>query len=73
MSTVIKKPGYDWKMKLSSAGLIYCHFGHDIIKQLGPNLTDSNVEDVFKRIYDTFIQEIDGIDNGVPMFEGEPM
>ncbi|XP_031830224.1 MYG1 exonuclease isoform X2 [Nomia melanderi] len=73
VSTVIKKPGYDWKMKLSSAGLIYCHFGHEIIKQLSPNLSDNDVEKIFKRIYDTFIQEIDGIDNGVPMFEGEPV
>ncbi|XP_076288915.1 MYG1 exonuclease [Lasioglossum baleicum] len=71
VSTVMKKPGYDWKMKLSSAGLIYCHFGHEIIKLLFPNMSDSDVERVFKKVYNTFIQEIDGIDNGVPMFDGE--
>ncbi len=27
---------------------------------------------IFKKLYLSFIQEIDGIDNGIPMFEGEP-
>ncbi|XP_076632627.1 MYG1 exonuclease [Colletes latitarsis] len=73
LSTVIKKPGYDSKIKLSSAGLIFCHFGHEIIKQLTPEASDSDVENIFKRVYDTFIKEIDGIDNGIPMYEGEPV
>ncbi|XP_076652815.1 MYG1 protein C27H6.8 [Halictus rubicundus] len=72
VSTVIKKPGYNWKMKLSSAGLIYCHFGMEILKLLLPNMSDSDIEQIFKRVYGTFIYEIDGIDNGVPMFDGEP-
>nr|XP_033330298.1 UPF0160 protein MYG1, mitochondrial [Megalopta genalis]XP_033330299.1 UPF0160 protein MYG1, mitochondrial [Megalopta genalis] len=72
VSTVIKKPGYDWTTKLSSAGLIFCHFGNEIIKQLFPNVSDDNVEWIFKKVYNAFIQEIDGIDNGVPMFDGKP-
>ncbi|XP_017875319.1 UPF0160 protein MYG1, mitochondrial isoform X2 [Ceratina calcarata] len=72
VSTVIKKPGYDCKIKLSSAGLIYCHFGHEIIKQLIPELSDDKVEIIFKKIYDTLIKEIDAIDNGLPMYDGEP-
>lgn len=73
MSTVIKKPGYESTMKLSSAGLIYCHFGHEIIKLLQPEASDSDVEIIFKYIYNTLIQEIDGIDNGIPMFNEEPL
>lgn len=73
VSTVIKKPGYEWTIKLSSAGLIYCHFGHEIIKLLHPEASDSDVETIFKYIYNTFIQEIDGIDNGIPMFSEEPL
>ncbi|CAD1473680.1 unnamed protein product [Heterotrigona itama] len=73
VSTIIKKPGYEWTMRLSSAGLIYCHFGHEIIKLLHPEASDSDVEIIFKYIYKTFIQEIDGIDNGVPMFSEEPL
>ncbi|XP_053981498.1 MYG1 exonuclease-like isoform X1 [Hylaeus volcanicus] len=72
LSTVIKKPGYDSQIKLSSAGLIYCHFGHEIIKQLAPEASEIDVEKIFKKIYDTFIKEIDGIDNGIPMYDGEP-
>ncbi|XP_043251985.1 MYG1 exonuclease [Colletes gigas] len=73
LSTVIKKPGYDSQIKLSSAGLIFCHFGHEIIKQLIPEASDSDVENIFKKVYDTFIKEVDGIDNGVAMYEGEPV
>lgn len=72
-SSVMNKEGYKWTTKLSSAGLVYCHFGHKIIKQIIPEVTDENdIEEIFKKVYDTLIQEIDGIDNGVPMFEGEP-
>nr|XP_034185396.1 UPF0160 protein MYG1, mitochondrial isoform X1 [Osmia lignaria] len=73
VSTVIKKPGYDWDIKLSSAGLIYCHFGYEIIKHLFPQLSDNVVEIIFKRIYDKLIKEIDGIDNGIPMYKEEPL
>lgn len=68
----MKKPGYDSEIKLSSAGLIYCHFGQKIIKQLVPELDDNDNEMIFKKIYENFIKEIDGIDNGVQMFDGEP-
>lgn len=72
-SSVINKPGYDWTIKLSSAGLIYCHFGQEIIKQIVPEIVDEKeIEAIFKKVYDTLIQEIDAIDNGVPMFDGEP-
>ncbi|XP_076757475.1 MYG1 exonuclease [Xylocopa sonorina] len=72
VSTVIKKPGYDGQVKLSSAGLIYCHFGHEVIKQIIPRASDSDVEIIFKKIYDTFVQEVDAIDNGVVMCSGKP-
>ena len=72
VSTVIKKPGYNWTIKLSSAGLIYCHFGNEIIKHFIPQAKDSDVEMIFKYIYNTFIKEIDAIDNGITMFREEP-
>ncbi|OAD57429.1 UPF0160 protein MYG1, mitochondrial [Eufriesea mexicana] len=73
LSTVIKKPGYDSQIKLSSAGLIYCHFGHEIIKEVVPQASDNDVELIFKQVYNTLIKEVDGIDNGIPMFEEEPV
>nr|XP_046478794.1 MYG1 protein C27H6.8 isoform X1 [Neodiprion pinetum] len=73
LSTVIKKSGYKSNIKLSSAGLIYCHFGDEIIKILVPEVTDDyDRASIFKKVYETFMQEIDAIDNGVPMFDGEP-
>lgn len=35
-------------------------------------LTDKQLTSVFTKIYQSFIEEIDGIDNGVPQFDGEP-
>ncbi|XP_014608109.1 PREDICTED: UPF0160 protein MYG1, mitochondrial [Polistes canadensis] len=73
LSTIIKEPGCECKIKLSSAGLIYCHYGHEIIQQLAPANTNSNtIKAIFKNVYFKLIQEIDAIDNGVPMTQDEP-
>lgn len=70
----MKKPGYNWTIKLSSAGLVYCHFGHEILRNILPEETENSViEEIFKKIYDTLIKEIDAIDNGIPMYDGEPL
>lgn len=63
---------------MSSAGLIYAHYGEEVISQYLKKhhdivLSRHQLESVFKKIYSGFIQEIDGIDNGVPQFEGEPL
>nr|CAD7598391.1 unnamed protein product [Timema genevievae] len=66
-------PNNPWKTKLSSAGLIYYHFGRTILSKLIGKPEDAElVECAYNQIYEYFIQEIDGIDNGVPMFDGEP-
>ncbi|GLH06119.1 UPF0160 protein MYG1, mitochondrial [Gryllus bimaculatus] len=65
-------PAYPWKTKLSSAGLVYYHFGHNIIKAMLPDCDEDSINATYKQVYEYFIQEIDGIDNGVPMFDGEP-
>jgi uncharacterized UPF0160 family protein len=63
-------------IRLSSAGLVYIHFGEEVIKEVlkefNVELTEQQMKTVFKKIYTSFIQEIDGIDNGVPQFDGEP-
>uniref|UniRef100_A0A1B0GIV2 Uncharacterized protein n=1 Tax=Lutzomyia longipalpis TaxID=7200 RepID=A0A1B0GIV2_LUTLO len=63
-------------MMLSSAGLIYVHYGEEIIsailqKEVNVQLDKKSLEMIFRMVYEKFIQEIDAIDNGVPMFEGE--
>lgn len=69
-------PGY--KVRLSSAGLIYTFFGEEVIQEVLKSKCDLKLESnllkkIFEKVYQGLIQEIDGIDNGVPMFEGEPV
>lgn len=63
--------GKPYDIRLSSAGLIYCHFGKDIIKKILGKIDDNIVEALFVRMYEGFIQEIDAIDNGIPICDGK--
>ena len=64
-----------WTIRLSSAGLIYVHYGRDIIRELlkketlEENVKEQLVEILFDKLYDKFVQEIDAIDNGVDIGE----
>lgn len=70
MSTV--RPGTPWVTKLSSAGLVYAHFGEDIIAHiLDKGREDEVVVKLFDKVYTNFIEEIDAIDNGVAVSDGE--
>ncbi|EDS31662.1 MYG1 [Culex quinquefasciatus] len=65
------------EIRLSSAGLIYTYFGEEVIRKVLERNSIANPEEelvrgVYRKLYDTLIAELDGIDNGVPMFEGEP-
>uniref|UniRef100_A0A0A9X3A9 UPF0160 protein MYG1, mitochondrial n=1 Tax=Lygus hesperus TaxID=30085 RepID=A0A0A9X3A9_LYGHE len=60
-------PGKPWNIKLSSAGLVYCHFGKDILRCVVNLEDDKNLDKVFDKVYENFVQEVDGIDNGIPM------
>ncbi|KAN0055672.1 hypothetical protein ACTA71_011555 [Dictyostelium dimigraforme] len=57
-------------IKLSSAGLIYKHYGKDIIKQR-LNTNDSITELLYQKLYDSTIEELDGIDNGVERYPSD--
>ena len=65
-------------IKLSSAGLVYRHFGVDILKTIAQEKLAFDVSSVpvdewdgiHKNIYRNFVVEIDAIDNGVEMGEG---
>jgi len=69
------EPSKPWTTKLSSAGLIYVHFGREILKELlkKETLTDDErehlLEILFNKLYDSFVQEIDAIDNGIDIGE----
>lgn len=48
------------------------HFGERIIRGK-VSLGDEAIKIIFEKIYESLIQEIDAIDNGVMMCEGEPL
>ena len=67
-------PKLDHTIKLSSAGLVYHHFGRDVLvevlKSLGNDENEDEKLDIFyEQIYRKFVKEIDGVDNGVPICE----
>eukprot|EP00187_Rhodella_violacea_P006447 CAMPEP_0174887150 /NCGR_PEP_ID=MMETSP0167-20121228/2383_1 /TAXON_ID=38298 /ORGANISM="Rhodella maculata, Strain CCMP736" /LENGTH=351 /DNA_ID=CAMNT_0016123487 /DNA_START=21 /DNA_END=1076 /DNA_ORIENTATION=- len=60
------------KTKLSSAGLVYKHFGRDIVRLLCGDLSPEDVDRVYFKIYESFVEEVDAIDNGVHPFDCDP-
>lgn len=54
--------------KLSSAGLVYFHYGTAIIQKLYPDIYYENIDTVWKKLYHKFIEAIDAIDNGVNQY-----
>ncbi|KAF2074842.1 hypothetical protein CYY_003868 [Polysphondylium violaceum] len=58
------------QIKLSSAGLIYKHFGKEIIKNR-LEINDSLTEVIFQKLYNSMIEELDGIDNGVERYPSD--
>jgi len=62
--------GPQYPIKLSSAGLIYFHFGREIIaNEVGSS--PEHTEIVFNRVYKHMIESIDAIDNGVDAYPPE--
>ncbi|KAF8321993.1 metal-dependent protein hydrolase [Cantharellus anzutake] len=61
--------GYGFVTKLSSAGLIYKHFGKQIIaERFSYSVQDPIVEVLYLKLYKDFIEAIDGVDNGVNQY-----
>lgn len=55
--------------KLSSAGLVYKHFGREVISNVtGLPQSDKRVQILWIKLYKEFIEAIDGIDNGVEQY-----
>mmetsp|Transcript_49296 Transcript_49296/g.86798 ORF Transcript_49296/g.86798 Transcript_49296/m.86798 type:complete len:388 (-) Transcript_49296:119-1282(-) len=60
--------------KLSACGLVYKHYGlKDILPVITKpfNMPETLLPTVFKKIYEGFVEEIDAIDNGINICEGE--
>ncbi|KAI4981204.1 hypothetical protein ZWY2020_021689 [Hordeum vulgare] len=64
--------GYGFNTKLSSAGLVYKHFGKEIIaKELQLNEDHEDVHRVYLAIYKSFVEALDAIDNGINQYDTE--
>lgn len=62
--------GHGFSTKLSSAGLVYKHFGKEIIAtelQVGEEHPD--VQRLYLAVYKSFMEAIDAVDNGINQFD----
>lgn len=53
--------------KLSASGLVYRHYGKNVIRAYYPHLTEELLDLAFCKMYDKFMEAIDAIDTGVEM------
>ncbi|KAJ7293606.1 metal-dependent protein hydrolase [Mycena rebaudengoi] len=64
--------GYGFETKLSSAGLIYKHFGQEVIaNKTQLPIDDPKVMTLWLKMYKEFIEAIDGIDNGISQYPSD--
>jgi len=54
-----------YNIKLSSAGLIYLHFGKEVLSNLTGIQNPTQIDFLHTKVYDEFVLSIDAIDNGV--------
>ncbi|RFU76955.1 hypothetical protein TARUN_5280 [Trichoderma arundinaceum] len=61
--------------KLSSAGLVYMHFGRDLIAQRLEAKAEANpdVDLLYNRIYESFIEAVDAHDNGISRYDRDAL
>jgi uncharacterized UPF0160 family protein len=60
-----------YKTRLSSAGLVYKHFGREVIAKIcGWKEVEkkTELEMLYKKLYEDFVEAFDGNDNGVPRY-----
>lgn len=64
--------GHGFRTKLSTAGLVYKHYGREIVSRyLGLDANHSDVERVYLALYKGFMEEIDAVDNGINQYDTE--
>ncbi|VUZ39201.1 unnamed protein product [Hymenolepis diminuta] len=61
-------------IKLSSAGLIYAHFGKRVIASIinQPSIESDIINTLFTLLYKSFVSEVDAVDNGIDMTSVPP-
>ena len=66
-----------WKTKLSSAGLVYKHYGKEIITEIlksckDVQVTSDFVDICYRKVYEGFMEHVDAIDNGISVSDEPP-
>lgn len=60
------KPGKNGRCtKLSASGLVYRHYGKDVLKAYYPGLSDEYIDIAYTKVYDSLLEALDAIDTGV--------
>ena len=73
------KPEMSFTTKLSSAGLVYAHYGFEILKRIYAKdsgleaMSDNQVKQLYQKVYENFVEEIDAVDNGISVSDSEKM
>lgn len=57
--------------KLSASGLVYRHYGKEVIKTHYPSLSNDQLDLVYLKLYNSLLEALDAIDTGVEMSTGE--
>ncbi|GMH34452.1 hypothetical protein BSKO_02286 [Bryopsis sp. KO-2023] len=64
--------GHGFFTKLSSAGLVYKHFGREVISRLlGIPMDDPSLDTIYLAAYKQFMEAIDAVDNGVNQWNSD--
>lgn len=58
--------------------MVYAHYGLEVLEEIckskSIHLDSNSLRGLFVYVYDTFVEEMDAIDNGIPMYpEGKPL
>ncbi|CAL9703819.1 unnamed protein product [Knipowitschia caucasica] len=64
-------PEKPWVTKLSSAGLIYFHFGRRLLSELTQLKDQRHLEVLYDKLYENFVEEVDAVDNGISQCDGD--
>ena len=64
-----------FKTKLSASGLVYKHYGREIISSLHPELKErpGDLDHVYVKLYSDFMEAIDANDNGIEIAGKAPL
>merc|ERR1719409_269781 len=64
--------GHGHVTKLSSAGLVYKHYGKEIVAStLGLDEADPTVNKIYLKVYKSFIEAVDAVDNGIHQWDSD--